>query len=212
MRGYIVTSFDVIKVEAPVRIMLITGTGTRAQGEGDREMLDRVDLSVSGGVLSVKMRARLDNGFDSTDASGEAPLITLSTGQLRRVNVMGGAQVRVSRLDALEADLSLSGNGELTVDKASVERLALYVSGGGRLTIAGKAHYVRASVNGSGMLEAAGLDAHEATVSNDGPGSMALSVHGPVKVVSTGSGDTSIDGKPICSVTRRGTGAVKCGE
>ena len=49
MRGFIVTNFDGIRVEAPVRIILTTGSGAKGMGEGDRELLDRVRLSVSGG-------------------------------------------------------------------------------------------------------------------------------------------------------------------
>ena len=211
MRGYIVTSFDSIRVEAPVRIMLTTGSGVSGSGEGDRDALDRVTLSVSGGVLTVTMAERPGTGF-ADGKPAQAPTLYLATGQLRRAQVIGGAVLTINELSGLEADLSLNGNGEIAVRRADVERLSLYVGGGGRLSVAGAARDVRASVNGPGTLDAAELDARNATVANDGSGSIRLGAHGPVKVMSTGSGDTMIGGKPVCAIDQRGVGQVICGE
>ena len=211
MRGYIVTSFDSIRVEAPVRIVLTTGSGVSGTGEGDREALDRVSLSVSGGLLTVSMAARPDNGF-SDGKPAPVPTLFLSTGQLRRVQMIGGGALTIRELEGLEADLSLNGNGEILVQQANVEQLSLYVGGGGRLTIAGTARDVRVSVSGSGALEAGALDARNAVVANDGPGSIRLMAHGPVKITSSGSGDTAIDGKPICAIAQRGVGQVICAQ
>lgn len=210
MRGYIVTSFDTIRVEAPVRIVLTTGSGVSGTGEGEREALDRVTLSVSGGVLTVTMASPPESRFaDGKPAS--VPTLYLATGQLRRAQVIGGAALAIRGLAGLEADLSMNGNGEILLDQADVERLSLYVSGGGRITVSGKARDVRASVNGPGALEAQALDARNATIANDGPGSIHMSVYGPATIVSTGSGDTVVGGKPVCSITRRGVGEVICG-
>lgn len=208
-RGYIVTEFDSIRVEAPVRVVLTAGAGVTARGEGERAALDRVDLAVSGGVLTVRLNEDRDMGFASSSAA-EAPLLTLSTGQLRRASLMGGGVLTIHALSGQEAVLAMNGNGEISADGIDVERLSLFVGGGGRLTARGRAGTVRVTVNGPGALDAEGLDAHGATVSNDGPGTVRLGVHGPVSVVSTGSGDTLLSGKPICTVTQRGVGRVIC--
>lgn len=210
MRGYIVTSFDSIRVEAPVRIILTTGSGVNGSGEGDRAMLDRVKLSVSGGLLTVRMADTSERGFGD-DGDAEAPTIMLSTGQLRRAMVLGGAVLTVRDLSGLEADLSMNGNGEMIIQKADIDRLNLYVGGGGRLTISGVAREVRASVNGPGALEATGLNARGAIIANDGPGTITMTVNGEARVTSTGSGKTIVIGKPACEVDRRGVGKVICG-
>ncbi|MEZ5655625.1 MAG: head GIN domain-containing protein [Sphingobium sp.] len=207
MRGFIVTNFDTIRVEAPVRIILTTGTGVRGSGEGERALLDRVKLSVSGGTLIVRMT----DGPELDDGAAEVPTIYLSTSQLRRAMVLGGGVLTIKELSGLEADLSMNGNGELIVEHADVDRLSLYVSGGGRMTINGAAKDVRASVNGPGALEAENLVARNATIGNDGVGSAHVTVNGTAKVVSTGSGDTIVDGNAVCDVTRRGIGRILCG-
>lgn len=209
MRGFIVTSFDTIKVEAPVRIVLTTGSGVSGSGEGEREALDRVKLAVSGGVLTVTMAELPENRF-SDGKSTPVPTLYLATGQLRRARLTGGGVMTIKGLSGLEAELSLNGNGEMTILDTDVERLLLYVGGGGRMTVSGSTREVRASVNGPGALEAAGLDARDASIANDGPGSIRISVHGPAKIVSTGSGETVVKGGPICTIDRRGVGEVIC--
>ena len=208
MRGYIVTSFDTIRLEAPVRVVLQTGSGTSAMGEGDRAALDRVNLSVSGQVLTIRLAdttAGWDSGLESV------PTIHLSTGQLRRAILMGGGVLIIAELEGLEADLSLNGGGSLVAQRINVERLSLSVGGSGVLTAVGKTRDLRMVVSGPGSIDASGLSAHAASVVNDGTGSVRVRVDGPVKIVSTGSGDVVVEGKPVCTVTRRGAGEVRCG-
>jgi hypothetical protein len=215
MRGYIVTDFNSIKVEAPVRILLTTGGGASGMGEGDRDVLDRVDLSVSGGLLTVRMADKAGGQLANKGGkkSGQiAPTLTISTGTLRRAMVNGGGALLIRNVDGLEVDLSMNGAGEMLIEEAQVDRLNLYVSGGGRITVKGTAKMVRASANGPGTIEAAGLVAGQATIANDGVGSVRMTVNGPAKVMSTGSGDTVIGGKVVCEVTQRGVGQVICGE
>jgi len=216
MRGYIVTDFNSIKVEAPVRIVLTTGSGASGMGEGDRDVLDRVDLSVSGGSLTVRMKDSPDSSLAKSGGGKKGaqsvPILTISTGVLRRAAVNGGGALTIRNLDGLEVDLSMNGAGDMLVEEAKVDRLNLYVSGGGRVTVKGTAKTVRASANGPGTIEAADLVAGQATIANDGVGSVRITVNGPAKVVSIGSGDTTIGGKAICDVTQRGVGQVICGQ
>lgn len=208
MRGYIVTSFDTIRLEAPIRVVLQTGSGTSATGEGDRAALDRVTLSVSGQVLTIRL-ADSAAGWDSSLES--VPTIHLSTGQLRRAILMGGGVLTISELEGLEADLSLNGGGKLVAQGVDVERLSLSVGGSGLMTVGGSTRDLRVAVSGPGSIDALGLSANAASVMNDGTGSIRARVDGPVKVVSTGSGDTVVEGKPVCTVARRGAGEVRCG-
>lgn len=208
MRGYIVTSFDTIRLEAPIRVVLQTGSGTSATGEGGRAALDRVTLSVSGQVLTI----RLTDSAAGWDSSLESvPTIHLSTGQLRRAILMGGGVLTISELEGLEADLSLNGSGKLVAQGVDVERLSLSVGGSGLMSVGGSTRDLRVAVSGPGSIDASGLSANAASIMNDGTGSIRARVDGPVKVVSTGSGDTVVEGKPICTVARRGAGEVRCG-
>lgn len=211
MRGYIVTHFDSIRVEAPVHIILTTGSGVSGTGEGDRDMLNRVTLSVSGGALTVTMEEKSQSGF-ADGAVKAAPVLYLSTGQLRKAVVVGGAVLTIKELSGLEADIAMNGNGEIIVERTDVERLSLFVGGGGRVQVAGNARSVQASVNGPGALDAEGLNVHNAVVANDGPGTISLTVHGPARIRSSGSGGVTVKGKPVCTIEQSGVGQVDCAQ
>ena len=58
-RGYTITSFDAIRVDAPVTVIVTTGAGASARAEGDQALLDRLNVAVSGRLLIVGItRAR----------------------------------------------------------------------------------------------------------------------------------------------------------
>ena len=65
-------------------------------------------------------------------------------------------------------------------------------------------------MNGPGAVAAEGLRARQASISNDGPGSVTLTAEVTAKVVSTGSGDVTVGGKPACTIDNRGTGRILC--
>tara|TARA_R110000868_G_scaffold10268_6_gene50301 strand:- start:1867 stop:2133 length:267 start_codon:yes stop_codon:yes gene_type:complete len=69
-----------------------------------------------------------------------------------------------------------------------------------------------ADAPGPGAVAGEGLRARQASVANDGPGSVTLTVEVTAKVVSTGSGDVTIGGKPACTVDNGGTGRIQCGD
>ena len=54
-RGYTITSFDSIRVDAPVSVILTTGQGPSARAEGDQALLDRLHVDVSGRQLVIGM-------------------------------------------------------------------------------------------------------------------------------------------------------------
>ena len=59
-RGYTITSFDSIRVDAPVTVTLVTGLGPSARAEGDQAMLDRLHAEDAPKVVVL--------GFEPEDA------------------------------------------------------------------------------------------------------------------------------------------------
>lgn len=143
-QSYVITSFDSIRVDAPVRVHITTGAGVSAKGDGDRDLLDRIDIRVSGKQLVIRLR----RGHERT---GTAQL-RLSTGVLNRV-----------------------------------------------------------TVNGGGLVDAGQLTGKDISIANNGPGSVRITASASAQVHSTGSGDTTVIGKPACTVSQAGSGTVTCG-
>ena len=205
-RGYTITSFDAIRVDAPVTVILTTGSGASARAEGDQALLDRLTVAVSGRLLSIGLiRPR------PGEKSGGAATLRLSTGDLNRVVLTGGGSVTINRMKGLRGDIVLGGNGDVTVAAVDLDRIDVALAGGGRATLNGRTGVANIRVNGPGAVAASGLRARQATLGNDGPGSIAMTAEVTAKIVSTGSGDVTVTGAAACTVDNRGTGRIACG-
>lgn len=205
-RGYTITSFDAIRVDAPVEVIITTGAGASAKVDGDQSLIERLHIDVSGRLLTIRMdRAR------PGEKSGGRATVRLSTGMLERLVLTGGGSISVSRMKGLRGEIVLGGNGDVSVATVDVDQLSLGVAGAGRATLAGRAAVAAVRVNGPGAVAAEGLRARQATVSNDGPGNVALTADVTAKISASGSGDVTIAGKAACQVENRGTGRITCG-
>lgn len=205
-RGFTITSFDAIRVDAPVTVVLTTGTGASARAEGDQSALDRLKVDVSGRLVTVSME-RTRPGEKGCGAA----TLRLSTGMVERVVLTGGGSIAIDRMKGLLGQLVLGGNGDISVATLDLDRVDVALAGGGRMTLAGRTGVANVRVNGPGSLAAEPLRARQASVSNEGPGSIILTADVNAKVVTSGSGDVSITGKAACIVDNRGTGRVSCG-
>ncbi|WP_242124762.1 DUF2807 domain-containing protein [Sphingobium sp. Sx8-8] len=205
-RGFTVTSFDAIRVDAPVEVIVTTGAGASARADGDQKLLDRLKLDVSGRVLAVTMQ-RAQPG----DKSGGRAVLRLSTGDLGRVVLTGGGSVSVSRMKGLRGEIILGGNGDVSVAVIDLDQLNLGVAGAGRAQLAGRAGMANIRVNGPGAVAADGLRVRQLSVANDGPGNVVVTAEVSAKIAASGSGDVTVAGKAACSVDNRGTGRISCG-
>ncbi|NML09124.1 DUF2807 domain-containing protein [Sphingobium sp. AR-3-1] len=205
-RGYTITSFDAIRVDAPVTVVLTTGAGASARAEGDQNALDRLKVDVSGRLLTIAME-RTRPG----EKSGGAATLRLSTAMVQRIVLTGGGSVSIDRMKGQSGQIVLGGNGDVSVGTVDLDRIDVALAGGGRVTMAGRAGVANIRVNGPGALAAEPLIARQASVTNEGPGSITLTADVTARVTTTGSGDVTITGKAACTIDNRGTGRVRCG-
>jgi len=204
-RGYSITSFDAIRVEAPVTVALTTGKGASARAEGDADMLERLRLDVSGRLLTVRV-ARTPS-----DQAGGRATITLSTGMVNRIVLVGGGSIAINRLAGQRAEIVSGGNGDVTVGAVDVDQLSIGLAGGGKVGLAGRAGMATIRVTGPGAVAAEALYIRNANVSNEGPGRIGLDAAVTAKVTASGAGDVMVTGKAACTVVNRGTGRIACG-
>jgi hypothetical protein len=208
-RTYSVTDFDRVEVDGPYRVTLTTGRSASARAEGSAEALDHVSLDVQGGVLRIRRNRSAWGGYP---AQGIGPVAISLTGRdLRKAAVVGSGSLAIDRAGGLRVDLSVSGSGRLDVGLLEADSLMIGLLGGGRITVAGRARQLKATVQGSGDLAAAGLSADDAQIASDTAGTVAVTVTRTAKVVATGPGDVEILGSPSCTVQAKGSGQVICG-
>lgn len=205
-RGYTITSFDAIRVDAPVTVILTTGTGASARAEGDQALLDRLNITMSGRLLNIG----LNRAQPGQKGSGAATL-RLSTGMVDRIVMLGGGSISVNRMKGLRGQIVLGGNGDVTIAAVDLDRIELTLAGGGRATLTGRAGDASIRVSGTGAVAAEALRTRQAVIGNEGPGSIALTADVTARITASGSGDVAVTGKAACTVDNRGTGRIDCG-
>jgi hypothetical protein len=203
---YTITSFDGVRVLAPVRVVIATGVGVSARGQGARDALDRVDMAVSGTLLTIRMKAP-----QAGEKAAGPVTLNLSTGRLGRVMLSGSGSVAIDRMNGLRGELVLDGGGDMSVGAVALDRLDVIVTGSGRVTLAGNAGVLNVNMSGPGAAAAEGLQAKQVKIVNNGPGSIALTALTSADISTRGSGDVMVTGKGACKVNRGGTGRIVCG-
>ena len=210
-RGFTVTDFDRIRLEAPYQVTLETGRSSTARASGDREALDRVRLDVQGRTLVIRTDTRDWGGFPGRTSAAGPVMLRLSTQALRGVTLIGSGALSVNRLRGERFVGTLDGSATFAADGIAVDRFELVATGSSSARLAGTARMFGGVVRGSARVEGAQLLANDLTLTTQSSDRVALAARTSAKVQSSGSGETVITGKPACTVSAIGSGSVTCG-
>ena len=208
-RRFMVVDFDRVRVEGPYQVEMVTGGPSLAVATGPLAALDRVSMEVQGTTLHIRPN-RSAWGGNARDAAGPIA-IRIATRTLRAATVSGGGSLAIKGAKNLRIDLSLSGSGRIDVAGVDADLLAIILTGSGKIGLAGKARQLRASVEGSGDLDGAGLRADDVDIGADTAGAIAITAVRTAKVRANGSGEIRVSGSPACTVTGLAAGNVRCG-
>jgi hypothetical protein len=208
-RRYSVTDFDRVQVDGPYRVTLLTGLTSGARAEGSAGALDGVSIDVQGRTLRVRRNSSAWGGYPG-ERTGPVT-IALTTRGLRAASVTGSGSLEIDRAAGLRVDVSVSGSGRLGVAGVEADNLVVGLLGGGGITLAGRARQLKATIQGSGDLAAAGLRAEDAQIIADTAGTVTVAVSRTVKLKASGPGDVEIVGNPSCTIEGQGSGRLACG-
>jgi hypothetical protein len=208
-RRYPVTDFDRVLVEGPYRVSLRTGLASSARAEGSADGLERIAIDVQGNTLRIRPNRSAWGGYPG-DRAGPVT-VTLTTRDLRAAAVTGAGSLDLDRARGLRVDLSVSGSGRLGVGAVDADNLVIGLLGSGRIGLSGRAKQLKATIQGSGDLAAAGLTADDAQVTASTAGKIELAAARTVRLKLSGPGDVEISGKAACTIEGEGSGRVLCG-
>lgn len=208
-RSYSVTDFDRIIVEGPYIVRVTSGRSTTARASGSNEALERLAMDVTGQTLRIR---RDRTGERSGNAVQAGPVtIELTTRTLRSARLIGPGSLDVDRTEGLRVELTVQGSGRLRATNIAADALSLGLLGSGRMEVAGTAETLRATVDGTGDLDGAGLRTESANIVTNTLGTVALAVSREANVSAMGLGNVAISGRPSCNVRGPGAGQVSCG-
>jgi len=208
-RSYSVTDFERIRIEGPFDVKLVIGKPPSARAQADQRTLDLLKLRVESATLIVAMGG---SGWGETPkAVRSAPIITITTHNLRVAMVNAGGRLQIDRMNGQRLDLVVHGNGVLTVNSVKADQLNATLIGSGSIILAGRTGRANLLSNGTGVVDAGALTANDLKIMLDGPGEVKAAARYTARITSTGIGKVSVSGNPSCTVTAVAGGPVICG-
>jgi hypothetical protein len=138
------------------------------------------------------------------------PHVTVTMPRLRSARLSGSGRLDVLSFEQSEPlDLMLSGSGDLFFEGEAASIVA-DLSGSGTLRVAGATERLALNLDGSGSIDARSCSAAQGKLDLDGSGDLRATVHGPVEVSLSGSGDVDLyGGGTIVRLRHSGSGRVR---
>ncbi len=209
-RNYQVSNFQEVEVAGPYDVTVRTGGNPGVSAQGSQKLLDRTVVEVQGDKLVIHPEEHHSFFNWSFGSHGKASF-TVTVPQLAAATIAGSGDIRVDHVRGDRFEGTIAGSGGLNVDSVEVQALKLSISGSGSAkAAAGKAQSAEYSIGGSGDIDAGAVQLQQAKVSIAGSGSVKANATGTADVSIMGAGDVDVSGGAKCSVSKAGSGSVRC--
>lgn len=185
----------------PDKVSITEGDELAIAVSGDAEAIESLRFTLEDGTLGIA-RERGDK------ARGVAT-IAVTMPPADRIILAGSGDIAAPALVG-DAEVVIAGSGRIGIARIEAQDLDVNVMGSGTLTAAGTADTLNFNVAGSGKLAAAALKAGRAEINIAGSGGGEFASDGEVEARIAGSGEVTVTGAATCSVSKLGSGAVRC--
>jgi hypothetical protein len=208
-RSFTLTDFDSVRLEAPIAVSIQSRKSVAARGEGDIDLLDRLELVVTSNLLTIRLKP---SPFAQSGRKASGPVrLFLSAPKLRRLQLEGAGSLTSDGMEGQRTDIISSGSGTVRVSGIASDTLYVAQLGAGSVSLAGKAGNAVMRLSGTGALDAKALNVLDLNLTLDGASSAAAQAIRAAKISAVGAGSVTVDGKAACTVRHAGSGAVSCG-
>lgn len=203
-RSYEATGFTGVDLRGSDDVDVKAGNSFSVIAEGNPKVLDVLEIKVVDGTLRVGRK--WNSNVDDDDHGARIHVVMP---KLTSASVSGSGDLTVDRAEG-DFDGSIAGSGNLDIAALNANAAKLSVAGSGDMTLAGSVAKLSASIVGSGDIDGRKLTASGASISIVGSGSMRGVVKGGASVSIAGSGDVDLTGGAKCSVNAVGSGEASC--
>lgn len=206
-RSFEVGAFHSVELAGPHDVVVTVGGAPSVRAEGDAEAIERLDIKVEDGELSIGTR---HEGWFSGSRHGRVT-IYVTAPSLDEASVAGSGNMRIDRIQGEAFEASLAGSGNLEIAAMQARSAEFSIAGSGNITAAGTAEETEVDIAGSGNARLDSLQARRASVSIAGSGDVNVQASEAVDASILGSGNVNVRGTARCSVSKMGSGEVRCG-
>lgn len=199
--------FTEIEATGPDNVIITQGKNFAVTVEGDADIVNKLEIKVSGDTLEIGRRKKLGISWSSSDKSAT---IRVTLPVLTKVEATGSGDISVDKVDGEKMKAELTGSGNLKIATVAVAALETELTGSGDIDIGGTVQELDVSVTGSGNFDGEGLKAGRAKASILGSGDSRFASDGPVDIDIMGSGNVTVKGKAQCKSSIMGSGEARC--
>jgi Putative auto-transporter adhesin, head GIN domain len=209
-RNYQVGNFTEVEVAGPFDVEIRTGANPSVSARGNEKLIERLEVEVKGNRLVVRPKRDRGwfGGWGSVRGKGS---IAVTVPMIHAASLAGSGNLTVNKVTGDSFEGEIAGSGNLRVDTVEVGSLKLGIAGSGNATArAGRAQRAEYEIAGSGGVDARGIAVEDLGISIAGSGGIKAHATGRAKVDIMGSGDVDVTGGAKCSVSKAGSGDVRC--
>jgi hypothetical protein len=201
--------FQSVSLTGSPDVIVTVGGAPSVRAEGDARMVERLDIRVRDGDLRIGYRERSSWSFGFGRRRGVTIHVTVPS--LAAATITGSGDMRVDRVQGDRFVGTVTGSGDLDVGQVQAGEAVFSVTGSGGIRAAGRAQRSHVELMGSGDVQLGALEIRDATVSVHGSGDVTAKAMEAARVTLMGSGDVAITGPARCQIEKRGSGDVRCG-
>lgn len=203
-----VGNFDKIALAGSADVEVRTGAALSVRAEGDEKRLERLEVIVENGALQIRQKQG-NWGFSWGHHGALKVFVTVPA--LSGASVSGSGDMRIDKVAGNRFEGSIAGSGDMAVAQMQVAEAAFNIAGSGGVSVNGKSGKTSFSTAGSGDIRAGGLESGTLSVSVMGSGDVQAHAVQSAEVSIAGSGDVQIAGTKNCTIHKAGSGDVRCG-
>lgn len=208
-RNFAVGAFDKISLTGSPNVVVTVGGAPAVRAEGDSALIEKLDIRVENGTLRIGYKK---GNWSFGWRKDRAPVtIHVSAPSLTGAEVAGSGDMKIDKVEGGDFAGEIAGSGEIELASLRARNASFAIAGSGGVTAAGTAETADFEIAGSGDVRAGGLQVKRAKVSIAGSGNVEARAMETADIAIMGSGDVVITGGAKCSVSKAGSGDVRCG-
>jgi hypothetical protein len=209
-RDFPVGAFQKVTLAGSHDVVVTVGGAPSVRAEGDKAAIDRLDIRVENGELTIRNRDHEGWSWDFGGSHHNRVTIYVTAPTLAAATLAGSGDMKIDKIAGSDFTATVGGSGDIAVANLQVAQAHLTIAGSGNINASGKAQRASISVAGSGDLVARGLEIGNATISVVGSGDITTRATQAADVTVMGSGDVRLSGGAKCTVHKMGSGDVQC--
>ncbi len=201
-----VSNFTAVDVSGSGTLIITQGSTPGLVVEAKRGVLDRLNVTVSGGTLTLDCDGRWYTPW--TLWADDHVTYRLTVVDLTKIAAHGSTDIQAEgALVADQFDLSASGSSDVALE-LKVQTLSVRTSGSADATLSGTVDVLDFTSTGSASVYSRELQSRVATIDCSGSADFEVSVSEQLNVNISGSGDVSYAGDPEIKSSISGSGSI----